>query len=230
MQKSKAVVIVGGGEFAEIAYEYFTKDSEYTVTGFAVNKEYMEETSIKGLPVVPVEEMETRFPPEKYDVYVAVSYVQLNRVRKRLYQTCRRKGYHCASYVSSRAFVWDNVQIGENSFIFENNTLQYNVKVGNNVVIWSGNHIGHSTRIEDDVWITSHVVISGYCRIGAGSFLGVNATLGDEVGIAKDVVLGAGALTVKNLEEAGQVYIGSPAKKTGRTSYEQFHVKMELPV
>lgn len=42
--------------------------------------------------------------------------------------------------------------------------------------------------------------------------------------IADDVLLGAGALTVKNLTQEGQVYIGSPARMMGKTSYEQFHV------
>ena len=36
----KKLVIVGDGEFAEIAYEYFTYDSELEVAGFVVEKDY----------------------------------------------------------------------------------------------------------------------------------------------------------------------------------------------
>lgn len=42
MKKEKKLVIVGSGEFAEIAYEYFTYDSEYEVVGFAVEKEFFQ--------------------------------------------------------------------------------------------------------------------------------------------------------------------------------------------
>lgn len=225
--KKKKLVIVGAGEFAEIAYEYFTYDSQYEIVAFAVEQKYRDKDLLFHLPVIDFEDMNKIYPAERYETFVAITYTQLNRVRKRLYLECRKMGYHCASYVSSHAFVWHNVNIGENSFIFENNTLQYHVQIGNNVVLWSGNHIGHRTVIEDDCWLTSHDVISGFCHIGTGCFLGVNATLGDNVTLAKDIVLGAGALTVRNLSDAGQVYIGSPARLLGRTSYQQFGIQEE---
>lgn len=228
MEKTKKLVIVGAGEFAEIAYEYFTYDSEYEVSAFAVEHQYRDTDVLFGLPVIDFEGIEKLYLSVQYDVFIAITYVKLNRVRRRMFNLCKEKGYYCASYVSSHAFVWHNVTIGENTFIFEDNTIQYHVSIGNNVVLWSGNHIGHRTIIEDDCWLTSHDVISGFCRIGQGSFIGVNATVGDKVSIAKDTVLGAGALTVKNIEDVGQVYVGSPARSLGRTSYEQFGVEEDL--
>lgn len=224
MEKTKKLIIVGAGEFGEIAYEYFSFDSLYEVIAFAVESQYKKEDTLFGLPIVDFETMEKTYSPTEYETFVAVTYVELNRARRRLFRACKQKGYHCASYISSHAFVWHNVSIGENTFIFEDNTIQYHVSIGNNVVLWSGNHIGHRTVIEDDCWLTSHDVISGFCRIGKGCFIGVNATLGDNATLAKDTVLGAGALTVKSLEAEGQVYIGSPAKMLGRSSYEQFNV------
>ena len=38
MNKSKKLVIVGAGEFAEIVYEYFMLDSPYEVVGFVVEE------------------------------------------------------------------------------------------------------------------------------------------------------------------------------------------------
>lgn len=227
MEKETKVVIVGAGEFAEIAYEYFTYDSRYEVAAFAVERQYRDKDMLFDLPVIDFEEIRDVYPPKEYETFVAITYIQLNRVRKRLYLACKQMGYHCASYVSSRAFVWHNVEIGENTFIFENNTLQHYAKIGNNVVLWSGNHVGHRSVIEDDCWLTSHDVISGFCHIGRGCFIGVNATVGNNVTIAGDVVLGAGALTVKDLTEAGRVYVGSPARLHGRTSYQQFGIEEE---
>lgn len=228
MKKTKKLIIVGAGEFGEIAYEYFTDDSPYEVAAFAVEKKYRETDELYGLPLVDVEDMEKMYPPSDYEVFVAITYVKLNRERKRVYEICKRKGYICATYVSSRSFFWKNAEIGENSFVFEDNTIQYHVKIGNNVVLWSGNHIGHRTVIEDDVWLTSHDVISGFCRIGRGCFIGVNASVGDNVTIAEDVVLGAGSVTVKNLEQKAGVYVGSPARLLdGRTAYMQFGLEEE---
>ena len=36
MNSTNKLLIVGDGAFAEVAYEYFTEDSEYEVVGFAV--------------------------------------------------------------------------------------------------------------------------------------------------------------------------------------------------
>ena len=227
MEKTKKLVIVGAGEFGEIAYEYFTYDSEYEVCAFAVEKEYRKQDELFGVPVINFEDIEEKYPKDEYEVFVAVTYVKLNRARKRLFELCKNKGYKCATYVSSHAFVWHNVELGENTFIFEDNTVQYHVKIGNNVVLWSGNHIGHRTVIEDDCWLTSHIVISGYCHVGKGSFIGVNATLGDNVSIGEDTVFGAGAVTVKSLPDKAGVYVGNPVRKLDRTAYKQFGVEEE---
>lgn len=223
MNKQKKLVIIGAGEFGEIAYEYFMDDSEYEVRAFAVEKEFRNIDELRSLPVIDFENIIELYPPSAYETFVAITYVKLNRVRRRLYEKCKLLGYKCASYVSSRAFIWKNAEIGENTFVFENNTIQYHVKIGNNVVLWSGNHIGHRTVIEDDVWLTSHDVISGFCHIGRGCFIGVNASFGDNVNVAEDVVVGVGSVTVKNLPHKGGVYLGSPAKlMENRTSYTQF--------
>lgn len=221
----KKLVIVGAGEFAEIAYEYFTKDSEYEVQGFAVEKAFRNKETLFGKSIVDFERITDYYSPQEIELFVAITYVKFNTVRKRLYQQCKKMGYKCASYVSSHAFVWHNVKIGENTFIFEDNTIQYYAEIGNNVILWSGNHIGHRSTIGDNCWLTSHVVISGFCNIEADCFLGVNATVCDNITIAKESTIGAGTLVTKNLLMEGQVYIGSPARLMGRTSYEQFGVK-----
>ncbi len=226
--KTKKLIIIGTGEFGQIAYEYFSYDSDYEVVGFAVEEKYMKEETLYNLPVVAFEKIADFYPPERFYVFVAITYPKLNRVRTRIYKSCKEMGYTCATYISSKAFVWNNVIIGENSFIFEDNTIQFRSQIGSNVILWSGNHVGHGSIIEDNCWITSHDVISGFCHIGKNCFIGVNVSIGDRVTIADDIVLGAGSVTVKNLLQKGQVYWGSPAKPAPKTSYEQFELEEEL--
>ena len=221
MTNSKKLVLVGAGEFAQIAYEYFTYDSEFEVVAFSVESEFLTDTSLCDLPVVPFEKLESSYPANEYSVFVAVPSSQLNRLRARLYNTLKEQGYSFATYISSRAFVWRNAKIGENCFIFENNVVQPFVEVGNNCILWSGNHIGHRTVIEDHCFLSSHVVISGYCRIGHSCFLGVNSTFNDNTSIAHSCILGSTSLVNKKLDEPESIYIGSPAKKLeGKSSLE----------
>jgi len=227
-EKTKKLIIVGMGETADIAFEYFTHDSDYDVVAFSVNEEYIKSESHYELPVVPFENLEKAFNPEKYKVYVAISYTQLNRIRKMMYEQVKAKGFNCANYISSKAFVWHNVEIGDNCFIFENNVIQHKVKIGNNVILWSGNHIGHQTQIKDHVYISSHVVISGYCEIGESCFLGVNSSFNDNIKVQEDVITGNGTIVTRNLDK-GKVYVGNPSKALVKvTSYSAFKVPAEM--
>jgi len=218
------LVIVGAGEFAEIACEYFTHDSPYTVAAFAVERPFLTSPELFGRPVVPLDEVERLYPPAEYRAFVAVTYTQLNRVRARLYHAVRAKGYAPASYVSSRAFVWPNATIGENCFVFENNVIQYRAAVGNNVVLWSGNHVGHRAVIRDHCFVSSHVVISGYCEVGEHCFLGVNSCVADRVKVAPDCVIGAGAVIAADTEP-GKVYKGERAVASRASSLAVFKVR-----
>jgi sugar O-acyltransferase (sialic acid O-acetyltransferase NeuD family) len=216
MPKEHKLIIVGDSAFAEIAYEYFTHDSDYEVVAFSVEKEFVKKAALFGLPVVPFESLAEIFPPADHHVYVATVYTQLNRLRTRLSQTAKQKGYQLASYISSRAFVWSNVTLGEHCFIFEDNTVQPFVKVGDNVVMWSGNHIGHHSTIRDNCFISSHVVISGFVDVGANCFLGVNATIVNDVTIGNDCWVGPACVIVKDTP-AGTFF--KPTKsETGRAS------------
>ncbi|TAM61546.1 MAG: acetyltransferase [Rhodanobacter sp.] len=215
-----SLVLIGAGEFAQIACEYFDHDSGYDVVAFSVERDHLVERSLANRPVVAYETLEAHYRPDEVELFVAIPASQLNRLRTRFYQDAKRRGYRFATYVSSRAFVWRNAEIGENSFIFEGNVIQPFVRVGNNCILWSGNHVGHRTVLEDNVFIASHAVVSGYCEIGAGSFVGVNATFNDHVKVAPDNVIGAGALVTRDTEP-GRIYVGSPAHAVpGRSSLD----------
>jgi sugar O-acyltransferase (sialic acid O-acetyltransferase NeuD family) len=219
--RKRRLVIVGAGEFAEIAHEYFTHDSPYEVVGFSVDREFVREDRFRGLPVLPLDEVENHFSVDTHVAFVAVTYTRLNRVRARLFRVVKAKGYQCATYVSSRAFVWHTASIGENVFIFENNVVQHGVCIGNDVVLWSGNHIGHRSEIGDHCYLASHVVVSGYCKIGESSFLGVNATLADNVTVGANCLIGAGAVVLRDAP-ADTIYQGT-SSAASKVSSLRFH-------
>ena len=201
MQKKRKLIILGDSAFAEVAYEYFTHDSEYEVVAFSVEKAFLKQQALVNLPVIAFEEIEEYFLPEEHYFFAALTYKNLNRLRTRLYEAAKSKGYAPASYISSHAFVWPNVELGEHCFIFENNVLQPFVKLGDNVILWSGNHIGHHSSLGDHCFITSHAVISGFVSIQQNCFIGVNASVSNNIAIGKDCIIGAGALVVKDLAE-----------------------------
>ena len=201
MAKTKKLIIVGDSAFAEIAFEYFDADSDYEIVAFSVEREFLKRQELLGRPVLAFEDIEATLEPAAHEIYVATVYTQLNRLRTRLAAAAKAKGYRLASYVSSRAFVWRNVQLGEHCFIFEDNTVQPFVTLGDNVVLWSGNHVGHHSTIRSNCFVSSHVVISGFCDIGENCFLGVNSTISNNVTVGRDNWIGPGSVVMRDTKD-----------------------------
>jgi len=171
----------------------------------------------RATPIVALDELPSRCPPTEHLAFVAISSTHLNRVRMRLYEAVKTAGYQCASYVSSSAFVWHNVTVGENTFIFENNVLQHFVEIGDNVILCSCNHIGHRSVLRSHSYLASQVVVSGFCEIGDHCFLGVNCTIADNVRVAPDCIIGAGSLILRDTRQ-GKVYRRRGDRESPRVS------------
>jgi sugar O-acyltransferase (sialic acid O-acetyltransferase NeuD family) len=211
------LVIFGTGDIARLAHFYFTRDSPHDVVAFTVDAEYRRGDEFLGLPLVDFADVTRRYPPDEHQLFVALSYSQMNRLRAARYEQAKALGYRLASYVSSRCSWLTDSPVGDNCFILEDNTVQPFVHIGNNVTLWSGNHIGHDSVIDDHCFISSHVVVSGHVRIGAYCFLGVNATLRNSIVIAPHTLIGAGAVVMKNTEERG-VYLAPRSERLAKSS------------
>jgi sugar O-acyltransferase (sialic acid O-acetyltransferase NeuD family) len=200
------VVIFGAGKIADEAFFYLTNDSEHEIVAFTVDASFIADNIKFGLPVVPFAQIEERYPPADFKMFVAVGYQDLNHFRAAKYEESKAKGYELISYVSSRAANVGQVEIGDNCFVLEFAVIQPCSKVGNNVFIWSGNHIGHHATIGDHCYIAGNVVVSGNTKIEPFCFIGVSATLGHEITIGSESLIGAGSLITKNVEPKS-VYI-----------------------
>jgi len=215
----KKLVLFGNGQVAAVAHAYFHEESEYEVTAFTVDRDYISEETFCGLPVLPFESITQECPPAEYDMFVSISFQQLNRLREAKYAAAKALGYQLATHVSPGARVWSSAEIGDNCMIMENNVIQPYVTIGNNVIMWSGNHVGHHTRIEDHCFIASHAVISGSVTVGKRCFVGVNATLRDNISIGEDCIIGAGALILKDTQPK-EVHVGPRATRIKKRSDE----------
>jgi sugar O-acyltransferase (sialic acid O-acetyltransferase NeuD family) len=211
------LILFGSGSFAQVARFYFEHDSRHDVVAFTVDEPTA--PTFDGLPLVPFAEVAQRFPPGEHAMFVAVAYGRVNRLRAELCGRARQAGYELVSYVCSKATRWGDTRIGANCFVFEDNTLQPFVTLGDGVVLWSGNHIGHHSTIEDYCFVTSHVVVAGHTRVGAYSFLGVNATLRDGIEIGRSNVIGAGALIMRSTQDH-EVYVPERTRPGPRRSDE----------
>lgn len=197
----KDIVIFGTGPIAELADLYLREDAGRRVAGFTVDEAYRQGDSFLDRRLVGFETLEQQFPAADHDIFVALSYTGLNKLRRARVDAAAARGYALAHYVSSRATRFSTFVPAENQFILEDNTIQPFARIGRNVTLWSGNHIGHHSSIAEDCFIASHVVVSGGVTIGPRSFVGVNVTIRDHVTIGADCVIGAGALVLADIPD-----------------------------
>lgn len=217
-QSDRPLVIFGVGELAHLACYYFTHDSPRRVAAFTVDRIHFRENQCMGLPVLAFDEVDTRYAPEEYDMFVALGYTRLNQARAEKCLEAKSRGYRLATYVSSRSVTWPDLTVGENCFIMEGNVIQPFVRIGNNVIIWCGSLVSHHAEIGDNCFIAAHAVISGHVKIGAHSFIGVNATLRDKITLAERTLLGAGALVTASTDE-NTAYLTASSQEAGVPSH-----------
>ncbi len=94
--KKKKLVIIGNTSNARLAKYFFTTDSDYEVKAFSVNREYIREEMFEELPQIAFEDIVSKYPPSEFEVFVAVGYNNMNKIREKLYLECKEKGYSMA--------------------------------------------------------------------------------------------------------------------------------------
>jgi len=199
----KPIVVFGTGPIARMVKFLFTHDSPDDVVAFAVDRTHLQGGSHLGLPVVAFEDMPDLYPPDTHRMFVAVGYRRVNTFRAERYRQAKEMGYELPSYVSTRASVWPDLEIGDNCLVMDDVVIHPFVSVGNDCFLWSACHIGHESVVGDHCFISSHAVVSGLATVESNCFLGSNATIRDSVTVARSCIVGAGAVISKDTQEGG---------------------------
>lgn len=200
-EPAPAIVILGTGELAQLAHYYFSHDAGRQVAGFTVDAKYATSAEYLGLPLVAYESLESCFPPERYELFVAIGYTQLNAARAQRCADARARGYRLATYVSSRASVWPDLVIGDNCLIMEANVIQPFARLGNGVIMFCSSVVSHHVEIGDYCFIASEATLCGGSRIGPRSFIGANSTIREHLSIGQDCIVSAGSLILKDVAD-----------------------------
>lgn len=196
----KKIIVFGVGEFADIVYYYFTHDTDIEVASFTVEPGYIDEDSFNGLPVIPFDEVERRYPPSEYGMFVAIGYRNVNRDRAAKVAAAQAKGYRLASYLSTEACVPSGLTYGPNTFIMAQAVIEPYVEIGRDVIIWGSSKIGYRSRIGDHCWVTC-AVLGAAVELGDHAFIGLDATVASYVSVGTGTVVGAGATILKDTKD-----------------------------
>ena len=97
------------------------------------------------------------------------------------------------------------VQVGEESVIRENVTLNRSIReglatvVGARCFLMAGSHAGHDCLLADDVVLANNTMLAGHVSVGAFSFIGGGAGIHQFVRIGESVMVGGLARITRDL-------------------------------
>lgn len=114
------------------------------------------------------------------------------------------------------------VRIGEECFVGSNvSVVRGSLKetiIEDRCHIAHGSMIGHDVRLGESVHLANNVALGGACTIGERSFLGSGCSCRPAVELARNTVVGTGAVVVGDHLEPGQVLVGVPARPMERNA------------
>lgn len=164
-------------------------------------------------PVVSLEDVPRKYPPEDFDAFVAIGYADGNRARQSLIAELKSRGYRLPPVVSP-GVATHGKELAENISISAGAVIQPYCDIGAGTIVRAGAILPHHGTVGDACYIGPGAVVGGRCHLGQRVFLGLGARVRDGLTIADDVSVGMASVVTKDLIEPGR-YLGSPARKIG---------------
>lgn len=211
-QLPKRLVIFGGASFAVSVAADLAQDGEFEPVAFTVDRGHRVIADPGGRPVVTFDEVADRFPPDRNQMLVALGGHRMMRTRAERCDEARAIGYRLAGWVSSRATVWSDLDVGPNTLVFPGSVVSPFVRLGEDVFIRSNVVVSHHVTVDDHTTIAHGAVLGGGAVVGRHCWIGLGAVVRDGVRVAEGCLIGAGAVVVADTEPDG-IYLGVPARR-----------------
>lgn len=207
----KTKYIFGTKGFAK-EVEFILQDNlgdDASVVFVAENNSEDLNTTINGRKVISEEQFFRLNDP--LECFIAVGSPA---IKQKIFYKLKDKSNISFPNLIHKSVVFDKrfVSMGVGNIICSHVSITTNIYIGNFVHINLNCTVGHDTKIEDFVTCSPASNISGNVLIKELSYLGTNCIIIEKKIIASNVIIGAGAVVVRDLLESG-TYVGMPCKK-----------------
>ncbi|WP_427113992.1 NeuD/PglB/VioB family sugar acetyltransferase [Megasphaera sueciensis] len=209
----KRLLIIGTGGFAREVYWHAQNSigygTEFEIKGFLEGTLPLEPEKYFLLPAKVYENV-TSYEVQKDDVFVIA--LANSQVKNEIANIITEKGGHFINLIHKTALVAPNAILGEDLILCPYTIVTCDTTIGSHVMFNLYSSIGHDSIVGDYTSIMCYVDIAGNVKIGTHNFWG-NCSLaipGSQIG--DDVIVGAGAVILKKIED-NQTVVGIPARE-----------------
>lgn len=207
--KMKDVVIIGAGGFArEVAWlieEINKKNEQWNILGFIDDNTENIGKSLNGYKIIG----NTDYLNEMNKNIYAVIAIGNGKIRKKVVEKLKKRKF--GILIHPNVSISDSISIGEGSIICSGNILTVNINIGKHVIINLDCTIGHDAVIENFSTFLPGTNLSGETIVEECSTLGTGSTVIQGVKIGKNVMVGAGAVVIRDIIDDSTA-VGNPAR------------------
>jgi len=208
----RKVVGLGAGGHAAILIEMIRAVGGYEIVEVTDRRAELWGGDVLG---VPIRGADDRLPGLRdagvTAAFIGVGAVKSVAVRKRLFEQALSLGFELITVVHPRAFVAPSVTIGQGTMVLPAAVINSRSTIGDNVTIYSGVLIEHDTHVGHHTHLSPGVHVAGGVRIEAECFIGIGASIIQNVTIGTRAVVGAGGVVLQDLP-AECIAVGIPAR------------------
>ena len=197
----KKLIIFGADLMAKMIYFYFSRDSDYEVVAFTVDRTYIKSDDFMGIKLVPFEDIQLNYPPSKFDMFIGIGTSNMNVNREKKFFEAKEKGYYLAKYISPSAIC--HSEIGENTVVGDMAIINPYVEIGYNNYFWEHVFIGNDSVIGNHSSFSPKSVVGTYSRIEDNVILGTSSVVKTSVLVAKKTLVGAVCYISDDTKEKG---------------------------
>jgi sugar O-acyltransferase (sialic acid O-acetyltransferase NeuD family) len=199
------VVIFGTGGFArEVACVLHDLGRGDQIVAFHEPDDVFQARNLLGVPVRP----QSSFEPARQRAVIGIGNPAIREkvARELPAETVFETLVHPTAVMSQ----W--VELGEGSVICAGVVLTCQIRIGKHCQLNLNCTVGHDCKFGDFCTIAPGTNISGNVDLGTRVDVGTQAAFRQHLRICDDVVIGMGAVVVKDIVQPG-TYVGVPAKK-----------------
>ncbi len=131
--------------------------------------------------------------------------------RERIYERIQDAGLELVNVIHPSAYIAPSAQLGTGITVMPKAVINTNSTLHDCVIINSAAVVEHDCTLGAFSNVAPNATLGGNVKLGHGVHIGLGASVRDSIQIASRVVVGAGAVVVKDITEAC-IVAGVPAK------------------
>jgi len=206
MTSKNKLLIIGGSGHGRVVADIAIKTDKYTYIAFLDDDETIKST-------MDIEIIGSISDADKYisdyDIFVAIGS---NSTRERIQCQLENMGATIPVLIHPNAVIGEKVTIGIGSVAMAGAVINCGSTIGKGCIVNTASSIDHDNVLEDYVHISPGAHLAGTVSVGKGTWIGIGASVSNNINITSGCKIGAGGVVVRDITEAG-TYIGVPARR-----------------